>query len=192
MYLTHLASCKCREAPITILDQLIYLVNQKKSHNTIIRVCACVWSRASGPITQPSHHPATDHKTNITFDVFCPRMVRWPFCRSFWFDILFVEEKNRTKQQAYILLMFHSTMPQLPLPPPQVFDLSAWSILSICHCLSNTRVLNFFARLKIVSSFQWISNSETIWIDRTEAEKYLSASRQKRTIEIYLYKNLHQ
>ena len=114
MYLTHLASCKCREAPITILDQLIYLVNQKKSHNTIIRVCACVWSRASGPITQPSHHPATDHKTNITFDVFCPRMVRWPFCRSFWFDILFVEEKNRTKQQAYILLMFHSTMPHLP------------------------------------------------------------------------------
>ena len=76
MYLTHLASCKCREAPITILDQLIYLVNQKKSHNTIIRVCACVWSRASGPITQPSHHPATDHETNITFDVFCPRMVR--------------------------------------------------------------------------------------------------------------------
>ena len=187
MYLTHLASCKCREAPITILVQLIYLVNQKKSHNTIIRVCACVWSRASGPITQLSHHPATDHKTNITFDVFCPRMVRWPFCRSFWFDILFVEEKNRTKQQPYLLLMFYSTMPQLA-PTPKKPQLK---ILICLNCL-NTRVLKFFARLKIVISFQWISNSETIWIDRTEAEKYLSASRQKRTIEIYLYKNLHQ
>ena len=78
--------------------------------------------------------------------------------------------------------MFHATMPQLAHPPPKK---SSWSVL--CNCL-NTRVLKFFARPKIVISFQWISNSETIWIDRTEAEKYLSASRQKRTIEIYLYK----
>ena len=91
-------------------------------------------------------------------------------------------EQNNNPMLYIVDVPFHYAT----LTPTQVFYLSAWSILfAICHCLSNTRVLNFFARL---SRFQWISNSETIWIDRTEAEKYLSASRQKRTIEIYLYK----
>ena len=139
----------------------------------------------SGPGFRPhytaAHQPATDHKTNITFDVFCPRMVRWPLCRSFWFDILFVEEKTEQNNNP---IYCWCSIPQ-PLPPKK----RAWSA---CHCQYLIPVLKFFAHLKKVSSFQWISISETIWIDRTEAEKYLSASRQKRAIEIYLYKNRHR
>ena len=68
-------------------------------------------------------------------------------------------EQNNNPMLYIVDVPFHYAT----LTPTQVFYLSAWSILfAICHCLSNTRVLNFFARLKIVSSFQWISISETI------------------------------
>ena len=91
-----------------------------------------------------------------------------------------LKKKNKTTTLFIVdAPLFHN-----PSPPKR-----AWSA---CHCQYLIPVLKFFAHLKKVSSFQWISISETIWIDRTEAEKYLSASRQKRAIEIYLYKNRHR
>ena len=96
-----------------------------------------------------------------------------------WYLICWRKKQNKTTTLFIVDAPFHN-----PSPPKR-----AWSA---CHCQYLIPVLKFFAHLKKVNSFQWISISETIWIDRTEAEKYLSASRQKRAIEIYLYKNRHR
>ena len=163
--------------------QLISLVNQKKSHNTIIRVCACVWSRLQAPLHR---RPISQQLITKQTSPLMSFVLAWSDDISVDLSdlISYLLKKKQNKTQNNNPIYCWCSIPQ-PLPPKK----RAWSA---CHCQYLIPVLKFFAHLKKVSSFQWISISETIWIDRTEAEKYLSASRQKRAIEIYLYKNRHR
>ena len=86
---------------------------------------------------------------------------------------LIVEEKTEQNKNPNIYSWCSIPLCQCHFashPSTKELDLS-WLSLSCLPViafifLSYTKVLKIFARLKKVSSFQWISNLETIWIDK--------------------------